>query len=162
MSKQFRLCAAAVVFNSEGKVLLGNRIETIGDAWQFPQGGIEDGETPAEAAERELFEETGVSSVKLVYADEAPVRYEFSENIKANFRKRGIYNDGQDIYFVLFYFTGNNGDINIHTKQPEFKDYKWDSLDFAVKNIIDFKKDAYAYAYKRLLPKIKQYLEHIS
>ena len=53
MSKKFRLCAAAVVFNQEGKILLGNRIETTEDAWQFPQGGIEAQETPAEAAKRE-------------------------------------------------------------------------------------------------------------
>lgn len=159
MSKKFRLCAAAVVFNQEGKILLGNRIETIEDAWQFPQGGIEAQETPAEAAKRELFEETGISAVQLVYAADMPVRYEFSEDIKAAFRKRGIYNDGQDIYFVLFYFTGNNTDINIHTQQPEFKDYKWDSFNFAVENIIGFKKDAYLQAHKTLLPRIRQYLE---
>ncbi len=162
MAKQFRLCAAAVVFNNQGNVLLGNRIETETDAWQFPQGGIESGETPAEAAKRELKEETGVSLVELVYAEDMPVRYEFSENIKKTLNKRGIFNDGQDIYFVLFHYTGDNSDINIHTPQPEFKDYKWDSFDFAVKNIIGFKQDAYQQAYTRLTPVIRQYLDSIS
>lgn len=162
MSKQFRLCAAAVVFNSEGKILLGNRIDSDIDAWQFPQGGIETGETPAEAAKRELFEETGISSVKVIYADETPIRYEFSEKVKQAFQQRGIFNSGQDIYFVLFYFTGSDGDINLQTSQPEFKAYKWDTLDFAEKNVISFKKNAYSYAVKQLQPIIRQYLDSVS
>lgn len=162
MSKQFRLCAAAVVFNSEGKVLLGNRIDTDIDAWQFPQGGIEKGETPTEAAKRELFEETGISSVKVIYADETPVRYEFNEEVKKVFLQRGFLNSGQDIYFVLFYFTGSDDEINLQTSQPEFKSYKWDSLDFAKKNVIDFKKSAYSSATKKLQPIIRQYLHSVS
>ena len=59
MSKHFRPCAGAIVFNKDGKVFLGSRIETANDSWQFPQGGIEAGEIPAEAACRELYEETG-------------------------------------------------------------------------------------------------------
>lgn len=57
---------------------MGSRIETADDSWQFPQGGIETEETPAEAAYRELYEETGISSVELVYTDVEPTRYEFS------------------------------------------------------------------------------------
>ena len=69
MQKKYRPCAGAVVFNKDGNVLLGSRIDTSTDDWQFPQGGINKNETPAQAAKRELFEEMNISSVKLVYID---------------------------------------------------------------------------------------------
>lgn len=162
MSKHFRPCAGAIVFNKDGKVFLGSRIETANDSWQFPQGGIEAGEIPAEAACRELYEETGISSVELVYTDIEPTRYEFSAEIKENFRKRGIFNDGQDIYFSLFYFTGNEKDIHLDMPHPEFKRYKWDTLEFAVFNVIDFKKEAYSVAAQRMAPLIKDYIAKLS
>ena len=162
MSRHFRPCAGAIVFNKDGKVFLGSRIETANDRWQFPPGGIEAGEIPAEAASRELYEETGISSVELVYTDVEPTRYEFSAEIKENFRKRGIFNDGQDIYFSLFYFTGNEKDIHLDMPHPEFKRYKWDTLEFAVFNVIDFKKEAYSAAAQRMAPLIKDYIAKLS
>ena len=60
MQKKYRPCAGAVVFNKDGNVLLGSRIDTSTDDWQFPQGGINKNETPAQAAKRELFEEMGI------------------------------------------------------------------------------------------------------
>lgn len=162
MAKQFRRCAGAVVFNKQGKVLLGSRIECKTDAWQFPQGGIETGESPEEAAKRELFEETSISSVETVYVTNAPVRYEFTQDIKNNFHKRGIFNDGQDIYFALFYFTGQDSEINLQTPNPEFKKYMWGDLDFAVKNVVDFKREPYLKIKDKFVFEIKQYLNKLS
>ena len=162
MKKVFRPNAAAVVFRQDKKVLMCRRIFPKTDGWQFPQGGIEAGEIPAEAACRELYEETGISSVELVYTDVEPTRYEFSAEIKENFRKRGIFNDGQDIYFSLFYFTGNEKDIHLDMPHPEFKRYKWDTLEFAVFNVIDFKKEAYSAAAQRMAPLIKDYIAKLS
>lgn len=162
MNKKFRRCAGAVVFNAEGKVLLGNRIECKASAWQFPQGGIETGESPEEAAKRELFEETSVSSVKLVYTTKTPIRYEFTDEIKNNFRKRGIFNDGQDIYFSLFYFEGQDSEINVQTKIPEFKEYIWADFTFAVENIVAFKKEAYLTIKDKFTAEIRRYLDTLS
>ena len=162
MARLFRLCASAVVFNDEGLLLLGNRIDTKEPAWQFPQGGIEEGETPLMAAKRELFEETSVVSVVPVYCDENANRYTFSEDVKQNFQKKGIISEGQDIYFSLFYFTGEEDEINVKTAHPEFREYCWKDFDFAVENIIDFKKEVYASAMHRLKPIIKQYLDNRS
>ncbi len=162
MIKKYRLCAAAVVFNSEGKVLLGNRIDTPEEAWQFPQGGIEDGETPEAAARRELFEETGIISAKLVFSAAVSLHYEFPAAVKNNFREKGIYTDGQDLFFSLFYFDGKDDEINLNETTPEFCEYRWSDFDFAVENIVSFKKEVYESAAKQLKPLIRQYIDSIS
>lgn len=162
MSTNYRQCASAIVFNKQGLILLGNRIDTEDDAWQFSQGGIEKGETPDIAAKRELFEEMSVKSVELIFAAEKPFRYEFPNDVKKKFQQTGIFTDGQDIYFSLFYFSGKEDEINIKTSSPEFKQYKWDTLDFAVKNIVDFKKAAYSFAANIVSPMICQYLEGLT
>lgn len=159
---KYRLCAAAVVFNKEGKVLLGNRIDTTDKAWQFPQGGIEKGETPKDAAKRELFEETGIVSVKTIYTDVAPLRYDFPKDIKEKFRHKNINTDGQDVFFSLFYFEGKDNEINLNTATPEFCEYTWEDFDFAVKHIVDFKKEVYQKAFQKLTPLIEQYINTIS
>lgn len=158
MFKNFRKCAGAIVFNKEGKVLLCSRNDVSGNHWQFPQGGIEVGEKPQEAAQRELFEETSISSVELIYVEDTALRYEFTEQIKNNFRKKGIISDGQDIYFSLFFFTGQEDEINVCTTTPEFKDFIWETMDFAIENIISFKKEVYTEIAKKFTPLIAQYL----
>lgn len=162
MEKVFRKCAGAVVFNKEGLVLLGNRADMKDDCWQFPQGGIEEGESPEEAAKRELFEETSVKSVVTVDMFKYPIRYEFTDDVKVKFSKRGIYNSGQDIYFVLFFFDGDDNEINVKTTHPEFKKTIWNTLDFAMDNIVDFKKDVYKKVCIDFNPKIKEYIKNLS
>lgn len=162
MDNQYRPCAAIVVFNKEGKVLLGNRIDTVDDAWQFPQGGIEKGETPELAAKRELFEETSIVSVKHIYSDVTPLRYNFPQNIRKKFETHNILTAGQDVFFSLFYFEGKDDEINVKTAIPEFSEYKWEDFSFAVKHIVTFKKEVYEKAFYNLRPKIEYYMSSIS
>lgn len=143
MEYPYRKCAGAVLFNEEGKVLICARNDLKHDDWQFPQGGIEDGETAVEAARRELFEETSVKSVQFVTALEEGQRYTFPEFILEKRKKRGIHNPGQDLYWCLFRFTGKDSEINLNTAEPEFRKYEWVTLDEAVKRVVDFKKTAY-------------------
>lgn len=162
MSEVYRQCAGAVVFNTDGKVLLCSRIDVSGEHWQFPQGGIEAGETPETAARRELFEETSIQSVLPVYTDEFPNRYTFPDDVIKRFESRGIYTAGQDIYFTLFYFNGKDNEINLNTRQPEFKSYIWQDLQFAASHIVSFKKAVYEKISKRFAPLIQQYLDNMS
>ncbi len=162
MTEIFRPCAVAVVFNSKGNVLLCNRIDTANEAWQFPQGGIEKDETPQVAAQRELFEETNIVSVKHLYTDALPTRYEFPQFVKDKFKSKGIFTAGQEVYFSLFYFEGLETEICLATAYPEFEQYRWENFDFAVAHIVDFKKEVYTLAKKHLAPLIEQYLESIS
>ena len=161
MSKEYRQCAGVVVFNNEGKILVCNRIR-FKNAWQFPQGGIETGESIVEAAKRELCEETSITSATLVCSEESFIRYTFNNKVKEIFRKKGILTKGQDIYFSLFYFGGNGDEINLKTEVPEFDKYKWETFDFAIKNVISFKKEAYKKIAEKFQPIIKQYLDTIS
>ena len=143
MEYPYRKCAAAVLFNDSGRVLVCARKDLQHDDWQFPQGGVEAGETAVDAARRELYEETSVRSVQFVTAMEEGMRYTFPDFILEKRKKRGIYNPGQDLYWSLFRFVGEESEINLDTAEPEFRKYEWVTLDEAVKRAVDFKKDAY-------------------
>ena len=161
MSNNYRRCAGAIVFNKDGCVFLGKRIGVDG-AWQFPQGGIEEGESIEKASQRELFEETGISSTRLIHSETTPIRYSFPKDIQENLAKKGRAFDGQDIYFSLFYFNGKDEEINLLTDEQEFDEYKWGDFDFAINNIIDFKKDVYVSIANKFTPMISQYLKSLT
>lgn len=152
MEKQYRKCAGIVVFNSAKKVLMCARADNKKSEWQFPQGGIETNETSIEAAKRELFEETSITSVRLITYLEDPIRYDFPKKIRERFFSRKIYNSGQDMYWCLFEFVGEDSEINLQTETPEFKAYEWVDIDEAPKKVISFKKDNYRQMIKAFKP----------
>ena len=143
----YRPNAGIVVFNQNGKVLLCRR-KGWPDAWQFPQGGIDEGETPPEAAVRELKEETSLSGLKLIKTLPYGVRYNFPPDIAKNLtydKKRYV---GQEMYWSLFYFDGADSEINLQTAEPEFDAFRWADFAEAVENIVEFKKEAYQTAFQ--------------
>lgn len=152
MEKKYRKCAGIIVVNPEGKVLLCARKDGKKAEWQFPQGGIEDGETPEAAARRELLEETSVSSVDFILSLPSPLRYDFPPAIREKFFKRHIYNYGQEMYWSLFRFTGADSEINLQTAQPEFRDWGWFDIDDAPQKIVFFKKHVYEQAVRFFKP----------
>ena len=156
MTEWFRRNAGIVVFRADKKVLLCQRSD-MEDSWQFPQGGIEEGETPEQAAARELREETSLQGLQRVATLTEAARYRFPPAVIASMQKRGFNNAGQDMYWSLFYFDGTDAAINLNTKTPEFKAFKWTSLEEAVELAVDFKKPAYQKMYQAFKKLIAEY-----
>lgn len=155
--KKYRKNAGIIVFNRQRKVLLCERTGNWNDAWQFPQGGIDDGETPVEAAIRELREETSVTSVVHVATMDKPLKYDFPPEVKKNNAKKGINHDGQEQYWNLFLFTGEDSEINLATKEREFKNWRWADIEEAPDKVVAFKKDVYRQVVEYFTPLIDNY-----
>lgn len=154
--KKYRLNAGIVLFRTDGKVLLCERVENYPKRWQFPQGGIDAGETPLQAAVRELREETSVVSAKFVEALSRPLRYDFPKNIKQRHPER--HYDGQEQYWHLFLFEGKDNEINLNTDEPEFRSYEWVDIMTAPEKVVEFKKEIYEIVAKEFSSAIKKHL----
>lgn len=141
----YRLCAGIMLANTEGKVFVGQRIDKApeGDAWQMPQGGIDDGEEAEQAALRELVEETGISPglVDVIARSRNEHFYDLPEELLGKIWK-GKYR-GQRQWWFLMRFKGVDGDINIDTDHPEFSRWQWVSPDRLPQLIVPFKKRLY-------------------
>lgn len=141
----YRPCAGIMLANTEGKVFVGQRIDKApeGDAWQMPQGGIDDGEEAEQAALRELVEETGISPglVDVIARSRNEHFYDLPEELLGKIWK-GKYR-GQRQWWFLMRFKGVDGDINIDTDHPEFSQWQWVSPDRLPQLIVPFKKRLY-------------------
>lgn len=140
----YRLCAGIMLANKEGKIFVGRRIDNpAGDAWQMPQGGIEDGEDPREAALRELEEETGISAklVDIIARSKDEHFYDLPDDL-VSFIWRGKYR-GQRQWWFLMRFNGGDENINIQTKHPEFSAWNWIDAHHLPNVIVPFKKRLY-------------------
>ncbi|PJE31510.1 RNA pyrophosphohydrolase [Pseudooceanicola marinus] len=142
----YRPCAGVMLVNELGLVFTGQRNDMkAGEppAWQMPQGGIDEGETPEEAALRELWEETGVTAdkVTLEAMTDDWILYDLPEHLLGKIWK-GKYR-GQKQKWALMRFHGSDADIDIATDHPEFTQWKWMAPDELVENIVPFKRSVY-------------------
>ncbi|MAJ14961.1 MAG: RNA pyrophosphohydrolase [SAR116 cluster bacterium] len=154
--RPYRPCVGIMVFNNEGLVFSGKRIDNPNNAWQLPQGGIDNNETPIEAGFRELIEETSINSVEYIAEYPDWINYDVPHNL-ANKLWNGQFR-GQTQKWVLFNFTGDDNEININTEYPEFNEWQWTSpLDLTNKAIY-FKKDVYEKINLIFLPIIKDFI----
>ncbi len=142
MSSRYRPCVGVVLANSDGCVFLGERSDVPG-AWQMPQGGIDDGETPESAALRELEEETGISKRLVQMVDQVPdwIRYDLPQDLVGNAWK-GRFR-GQEQKWFLFLFHGTDSDIRLDLHNPEFARWKWARPSEVVEGIVPFKRAVY-------------------
>lgn len=138
----YRLGVGAVLLNAEGQVLVAQRIDTPGDAWQMPQGGIDEGEDPREAVFRELEEEIGTANAQIVAETEGWLTYDLPKAIRKTIWK-GRYRGQKQKWFALRYL-GEDTDIDLEAhKHPEFSAWKWAPLNEVPDLIVPFKRELY-------------------
>lgn len=140
----YRPCAGAAVFNDDGHVFLGCRVDQNPDgdfAWQMPQGGLDKGEDPEQAARRELEEETGIRSVILLAETDGWLAYDFPPEILG---KRFKKYRGQAQKWYAYGFTGDVDEIDLtHHGEPEFQQWDWVPLIRVPALIVPFKRNVY-------------------
>jgi putative (di)nucleoside polyphosphate hydrolase len=132
------------------KVFVAKRIENPKYFWQMPQGGVDEGEDFLKAAYRELEEETSIKNVELIKELEGTITYELPDRLLGIIWK-GKYR-GQKQKWFLMRFIGQEEEINVETKNPEFLDWKWIELDQITEVVVDFK----LHVYKELKEKVKK------
>ena len=130
-----------VVLNPENKVFVAKRIDNPKNFWQMPQGGVDKDENYYEAALRELKEETSIISVELIQEIDKKFTYILPDHLIGIIWK-GKFKGQTQKWFVMR-FIGNESEININTKHPEFLDWKWVNLDDLPEIAVNFKLDVY-------------------
>ena len=130
-----------VLLNNENKVFVAKRIDNPKNFWQMPQGGVDEGENYYEAALRELKEETSITSVELIQEINKKLTYMLPNHLIGIIWK-GRFKGQTQKWFVMR-FIGNESEININTKNPEFLDWKWIDLEDLTKIAVNFKLDVY-------------------
>ena len=145
-----RVGVGAIVLNKENRVFVGKRKDNPVNKWQMPQGGVNKNEDFLSAMKRELSEETSIKNIKVMKILDGWYEYELPEELlgiiwKGKFR-------GQKQKWFVCRFIGENSEINLKTKYPEFIEWKWIKIDELPLVIVDFKKDVY----KKILVELKK------
>lgn len=137
----YRPGVGIMLLNPANQVFVAKRIDMRSEAWQMPQGGIDEGEDPRIAAFRELQEETGVTQANILHETPDWLDYDLPAELvpviwKGRFR-------GQRQKWFIMRFNGDDTHINIETENPEFSEWKWAEYDSLPSLIVPFKKDLY-------------------
>ncbi len=151
----YRRGVGVMLANADGDVFVGQRIDTELPAWQMPQGGIDKGESPRDAALRELCEETGVTAelVRIEAETEGWIAYDLPADIVPK-----VWNGrfrGQEQKWFLARFTGRDGDIDIRTDHPEFSKWRWLPPEELIASIVPFKRALYEQVLEAFLPHLR-------
>jgi len=140
----YRPCVGLMLLDRRGRIFAGQRIDNPMDAWQMPQGGIDPGEIPADAALRELREETGIrpDRVRLLRESADWLRYDLPQHLVPKLWG-GRYRGQAQRWFALA-FEGEDREIDIATDHAEFRAWAWMPPDELIRRIVPFKQDTYA------------------
>ena len=137
----YRPCVGIMLFNRDGHVFVGRRIDQSVEGWQMPQGGIDKDETPIEAAKRELQEEVGTDKAEIIGEMDDWVTYDLPEHL-IGVAFHGKYRGQRQKWFAMR-FTGQDADIDLTAHEPEFSAFQWVSLEALPDLIVPFKRQTY-------------------
>jgi putative (di)nucleoside polyphosphate hydrolase len=154
-SLPYRPCAGVMLLNREGLVFVGQRLDSVVEAWQMPQGGIDPGEDALDAAFRELSEETGIARCHTELIAQSPdeLCYDLPDDLVGKVWK-GKWR-GQRQRWFLFRFLGEDSDINIQTTEPEFRAWRWVEPTELPELIVPFKRALYAEILELFAPHLR-------
>ena len=152
--KLYRRGVGVMLLNPAKQIWVGRRIDNTDEAWQMPQGGIDQGEKPWATARRELEEETGIPPhlVERIAGHPERLRYDLPPDLQGKLWGGKYKGQLQDWY--LCKFLGRDSDIDIATRHAEFNDWKWVAPAELLDLIVPFKRDLY----RRLLDEFAEYL----
>ena len=142
-----------IVLNKKNRIFVAKRIDNPKNFWQMPQGGIDEGEDYLSAAYRELKEETSITKVELIKELDGFITYLLPDHLLGVIWK-GKYKGQKQKWFIMK-FTGEDKEINIQTKKPEFLEWKWIELETLTEVVVDFK----LHVYKELKEKIRIFIK---
>jgi len=146
----YRPCVGVMLLSARREVLVAKRIDMPSEAWQMPQGGIDMGETPTEAAKRELLEEIGTDKLALLGEVPGWLSYDLPPEL-AGMIWGGKFK-GQTQKWFAAAFLGQDEDINLETETPEFSAWQWVAPERTVDLIVPFKRDLYGEVLRLLRP----------
>ena len=141
-----------IILNNQNKIFVGKRKDNPIDKWQMPQGGVDEGEDYLSAMKRELLEETSIKSIEVLLEIEEFFEYELPEKLLGKIWKGKF--KGQKQKWFITRFIGNENEINLRTRNPEFIEWKWILPEKLPEVIVDFKKKMYL----RLLTHIEKFI----
>ena len=127
-----------IILNNQNKIFVGKRKDNPIDKWQMPQGGVDEGEDYLSAMKRELLEETSIKSIEVLLEIEEFFEYELPEKLLGKIWKGKF--KGQKQKWFITRFIGNENEINLKTRNPEFIEWKWILPEKLPEVIVEFKK----------------------
>ena len=150
MVTEYRRCVGMLILNNNNNILVGRRLDYPSGYWQMPQGGIDKKEKPETAVWREMLEEIGTNNAKLIHRSSQWLNYKIPEETLKTLPWGNKY-VGQTQKWFVFLFTGNDNEINVETKNPEFSEWKWINHKTLINDAVPFKRDLY----KKILNEFK-------
>ena len=148
MKLPLRIGVGIVLLNNKNEIFVAKRIDNPKNFWQMPQGGVDNKEKYLKAALRELKEETSITSVELIKEIDEWYTYELPEYLLGKIWK-GKFRGQKQKWFIMK-FLGNENEIKLNTKNPEFLEWKWIKIDELTNVVVKFKFDVYKKIYKEL------------
>lgn len=137
----YRPGVGIMLINKRGLVFVAKRIDMTSEAWQMPQGGIDEGESPEACARRELEEETGVTDATIIAESKDWLTYDLPPELIPKLWK-GQYRGQKQKWYVML-LKGGDERINIHTEEPEFSEWQWVKAHTLPDLIVPFKREMY-------------------